>query len=315
MSIAKHRHAFTLVEMLVVFGIITTLMAITVPAVMKVREASHRASCANNLRQLALAMHHYHGDHEFFPCGQVGPYVPPVRGPYYGWGPTSTGWTFIAKLLPYFEQDQMFAQGRVPNGTLVQSGICDKRLQLLLCPSDNAYRAGPRTDAGNLTGFPVGLTNYKGVSGSNWGFDSGENKWFLTDWKHQGTNGSYDGLIENDGLLCRADIFRPPRFADVQDGLGNTFMLGEDIPEKNRWLSWPYANNCYGTCAIAPNQMNYDPFDWHNVWSFRSRHPHGLQFAFADGSVRFVKDSIKLDLYRALSTVRGGEVVDVSQIE
>jgi prepilin-type N-terminal cleavage/methylation domain-containing protein len=320
MSQSKSRCAFTLIELLVALAIITTLTAITVPAIMKVREASHRTICANNLRQIAIAIHNYHGDIHHFPFGQVGPYKKVPNSPYYGWGADSTGWSFLAIMLPYVEEDKLFAAGRVPQATLRQSGIADKKIKLFLCPSDNAFLAGPRSDSGNLQDFPVGNTNYKGVSGSNWGFDKGEDKWLATDWKHLGTNKSYDGLIENDGLLSRNDIFTGKFFASVQDGLSNTFMLGEDLPEKNRWLSWPYANGCYGTCAIPPNVKrpgggDYDPYDWHNVWSFRSRHPHGVQFAFADASVRFVIDSLDLDLYRAFATIAGGEVVDVSQLD
>jgi type II secretory pathway pseudopilin PulG len=186
MNLQRTRTALTLVELLVVIGIITTIMAITVPAIMKVREAAHRASCANNLRQIAIAIHHFHADHNRLPAGQVGPYKRVAGRPYYGWGANSTGWSFLAFLLPYIEEDKLFAQGRVPNATLAQGGICGKRIKSFLCPSDNAFLAGPRTDAGNLPGFPVGLTNYKGVSGSNWGFDSGEGKWIPTDWVHEG---------------------------------------------------------------------------------------------------------------------------------
>jgi prepilin-type processing-associated H-X9-DG protein len=101
---------------------------------------------------------------------------------------------------------------------------------------------------------------------------------------------------------------------DITDGTSNTFMIGEDVPSKNRWCSWPYANNAVGTCAIAPNARRpgggeYDPGDWQNVYSFRSRHSGGLQFAYADGSVHFVSNSIDLSVYRAMATIRGGEVV------
>jgi prepilin-type processing-associated H-X9-DG protein len=89
-------------------------------------------------------------------------------------------------------------------------------------------------------------------------------------------------------------------------------MLGEDVPAKNRWCSWPYANNAYGTCAIPPNVrgpagVEYDPLNWQNTWSFRSRHPGGLNFAYADASVHFVNDSLTLSVYRAMATIRGGE--------
>src|SRR5262249_6419611 len=100
----------------------------------------------------------------------------------------------------------------------------------------------------------------------------------------------------------------------IKDGTSNTFMVGEDVPTKNRHCSWPYSNNAVGTCGIPPNAKNaagveYSPSDWPNVYSFHSRHPNGLQFALADGSVRFVSDSIALPIYRALATAKGGETI------
>jgi prepilin-type processing-associated H-X9-DG protein len=83
---------------------------------------------------------------------------------------------------------------------------------------------------------------------------------------------------------------------------------------KNTHCAWPYANAAVGTCAIAPNARQLDgtefaPTDYANVFSFRSRHPGGLNFAHADGSVRFLSDAITLAVYRALATIQGGEVV------
>ncbi|MHB1424006.1 MAG: DUF1559 family PulG-like putative transporter [Gemmataceae bacterium] len=131
------------------------------------------------------------------------------------------------------------------------SDIAATRLVVFLCPSDTAYNAPPRTDIGNLEGFPVG-----------------------------------------------------------------NFLIDEDIPALNNWCSWPYATHANGTCAIPPNAVQangqpFDPNDWYNNHSFRSRHPNGLQFAFADGSVHFVTNAINLDLYRGLAAIQGGEVVNV----
>ena len=91
-------------------------------------------------------------------------------------------------------------------------------------------------------------------------------------------------------------------------------MVGEDIPAKNHWCSWPYANNANGTCAIPPNVKrkngtDYPKWDWQNNESFRSAHAGGLHFAYADGSVHFISDNINLALYRALATRKGREVV------
>ena len=106
------------------------------------------------------------------------------------------------------------------------------------------------------------------------------------------------------------DYERPRRKADVRDGLSNTFLLGEDVPRYDIYCSWPYANNVHSTCAIPPNYNEHaDPTDWPNVQSFRSEHAGGLHFALADGSLRFISNSIDLELYRALATIAGREVV------
>jgi prepilin-type N-terminal cleavage/methylation domain-containing protein/prepilin-type processing-associated H-X9-DG protein len=309
------RPGVTLLELLVVLAIIGTLVALLLPAVMRVREAASRASCANNLKQLALAAQMYNDASGRLPPGQIGPYQWPVPNqPYYGWGPSSYGWSWLSRILPFVEQDNLFKAGGIPNKTLAQSSIAADRIALFLCPSDTAYNAPPRTNTGNLEGFPVGNTNYKGVSGANWGYDSSQNLWFPTQWKHRGTNGSYDGLNHGDGALFRTDILSPRWLMDITDGLSNTFLIGEDIPDLNNWCSWPYATHAYGTCAIPPNarQPNgqpFDPNDWYNNHSFRSRHPGGLQFAYADGSIHFISNSIDLSIYRSMATISGGEAV------
>jgi prepilin-type N-terminal cleavage/methylation domain-containing protein len=317
MRAISQRSGLTLIETLVVIAIIGTLVGILLPAVVRVREAANRTSCANNLKQLALACHEYNDAFGRLPPGEIGPYQWAVPGqPYYGWGPDSYGWSWLSRILPLVDQANLFQMGGIPNKTLEQSGIAANRLAVFLCPSDGAYSAPPRTNTGNLVGFPVGNTNYKGVSGSNWGYDSSQNIWFPTFWKHQGVNGSFDGLNQGDGAMFRVDVLSPRRLLAITDGTSNTFLIGEDIPALNNWCSWPYATHAYGTCAIPPNavQANGQPFnanDWYNNHSFRSRHPSGLQFALADGSVHFVNNAINLDLYRALATIQGGEAVDV----
>lgn len=299
--------AFTLLELLVVLAIIGVLFGLLMSAVQRVRESAARAQCLNNLRQLALAMQDYHDSQGRFPPGQF-------LGPY-GKGPSSYGWSWLARLLPYVEQMNLYQQGRVPSQTLQASGIAAWQIKLFLCPSDGSSWSGPRSDAGNLMGFAVGQSNYKGVSGANWGADSSQG-WAVipTNWRNLGTNGSYDGLDNGDGIMFRSDYRIPTRMADIKDGSSNTFMLGEDIPALNEYCSWPYANNAYGTCAIPPNAKSpgggtFPSSDWPNTWSFRSRHPGGLNFAYADGSVHFIDNAIDLSVYRAMATVAGGEAV------
>lgn len=304
---SRKRHvAFTLLELLVVLAIIATLIALLLPAVQKVRASAARAACINNLRQLALAAHHYHDAQHRFPYNQF--------GNSFGAGPNSRAWSWLARLLPYVEQNNLYRQGRIPNSTLVQSGAIDRSVALFLCPSDESG-PGPRLNAGNLKGVPVGLTSYLGVSGANWGDDlQGIGPNFLTNWRNPGTNGSFDGHSNGDGIFFRTDYTRRLRLTDISDGTSNTFMIGEGVAAVSQWVSWPYANNSNATCAIPPNVKrpdgtDYPPWNWQNNESFRSRHPGGLHFAFADGSARFISDSIALPVYRGLATIRGGEVV------
>src|SRR5262245_589294 len=98
----KKRSGFTLIELLVVIAIIGVLIALMVPAVQKVRQAANRMSCANNLRQIALATHHFHDTHQKFPTGAR----PPV---FVGDRPTG-GTNLWVELLPYFEQDNLYKQ-------------------------------------------------------------------------------------------------------------------------------------------------------------------------------------------------------------
>jgi prepilin-type processing-associated H-X9-DG protein len=112
--------------------------------------------------------------------------------------------------------------------------------------------------------------------------------------------------------MYRSDILVRRNRSDVIDGLTNTLMIGEDVPQFDRWCSWPYSNNAYSTCAIPLNVRpvrgsNYAPSWWPNVQSFRSRHPGGGNFAWCDGSVRFMTDSIDLSVYRAAATIAGRE--------
>ena len=306
--VTSRRAAFTLIELLVVIAIIAILIALLVPAVQKVREASARAACQNNIKQLALGVHNYHDSRKRLPPnGRTNPTSAAEQGCC---GVNDTFWSWIARILPFIEQGNLYKQGNLDTSTLAASGILDRTFPTLFCPSDTAIQEKTRNDRADLGNRPVGLTNYKGVSGGNWG--DGEARWR----NPPGNNTSHDGIHFGNGLFYRSDARDKRRFAYITDGLSNTLMIGEDIPTRTLWSSWPYSNNAVGTCGIAPNAVapngtEYLPNNWPNNYSFRSRHPNGLNFALADGSVRFISDDINIKLYRDMASIRGGEVVTV----
>jgi prepilin-type N-terminal cleavage/methylation domain-containing protein/prepilin-type processing-associated H-X9-DG protein len=312
----KDRPAFTLIELLVVIAIIAILIGLLVPAVQQVRESASRSHCQNNLKQLALAVHTYHDTFKLFPHNGSRNFTTTGQSCC---GAGAPRWSWIARILPYIEQDPLFKLANVSDTTNLNANATVRAaltttIPVLICPSDNSIT--PRTNAANLSPMPVGITNYKGVSGGNWGNGEARWRWGVPNGPYSGPLGTADhsGLLNGNGIFFRADYLRRLRLPNIKDGTSNTFMIGEVIPDMDIHTSWPYNNNACATCGIGPNsrQVNgndYAPGDWPNVYSFRSRHPNGLQFAQADGSVRFVNQSIALASYRALCSINGGEVV------
>jgi prepilin-type N-terminal cleavage/methylation domain-containing protein/prepilin-type processing-associated H-X9-DG protein len=304
----RGRAAFTLIELLVVIAIIAILIGLLVPAVQKVREAAARTQCQNNLKQIILAAHNYHDQYKHFPGNSQN------EGGwdwnFQGTAKNPTSWSWLARLLPFIEQSPFYKQAGVEINTFAQSlSFLTTGMPVFFCPSDNSASISPSTNRANLQGQPMSTSNYKGVSGDCWAYGTYVNK---SNWG--------DGLTKGDGIFTRGNYRDPCTVFKIKDGTSNTFFCGEDIPEIDAHCCWFYANGSIGTCAIPPNIMKnpnnglpYDPYnDWPYIYSFRSRHAGGLNFAFADGSVRFVSDSIVLATYRALATIDGGEAVDSS---
>jgi prepilin-type N-terminal cleavage/methylation domain-containing protein len=320
MSVLRRRSAFTLIELLVVIAIIAILIGLLLPAVQKVREAAARAKCQNNLKQLGIAVHTYHDQFN--------------RTPYnfdpntYGYDDNSRSWSWMTQILPMIEQGNLYntavSNGSLatplstgtliagfpaaPNPTFNQlQSVHSTKINTYLCPSDPSGGQTSTNRANGSTAAGAGVTNYKGVSGSNWAWGS---------FTNVGPSGNINGLDAGDGMFYRSDIRRPLTLIGIIDGTSNTLMVGEDLPDRNTHCSWTRANYSVGTCSIPLNnglntgQPGFNnPNDWPNLYSFRSQHSGGANFAIADGGVRFVTSSIAIANYRAASTIRGGEVI------
>jgi prepilin-type N-terminal cleavage/methylation domain-containing protein/prepilin-type processing-associated H-X9-DG protein len=319
---------FTLIELLVVIAIIAILIGLLLPAVQKVREAAARMSCSNNIKQIAIGVHSYHDANGRFPYN---------GDPANGLGCCDTTnfryWSWMARILPYIEQDNVFRTYGMGNNPEPTQGSANGRalantfIKTYKCPSDTTpdLRTGIANYPSNVS---LASTSYKGVSGSHWthpGTAVSNNN----SWPNNVGPGMGDGVTGNpcgNGMFCREDNKRRLRMENITDGTSNTLMIGEDVGSLNIHNAWAYANGANGTCAIplnvggrpltvhsAPPNItpNVAPGQWPNVYSFRSLHPGGANFALADGSVRFVRQSINLANYRNACTHAGGEVTNL----
>ena len=331
MGTARQTRGFTLIELLVVIAIIAILIALLVPAVQKVRDAAARTQCINNLKQLGLAVHNYHDAYKVMPSNAANISFGWTTGDswvingvtYVGDSniPGAQAWSWIARILPYIEQGPLAENYNIPNGTMgqAQAGLATV-ITVLLCPADNTATANPATDWANISGISMGLTNYRGVSGSNWGYDNNlGTQAFATTFTtafpvaDPNPNQSFDGLDHGNGIFYRSDGNRKLSLLGITDGTSNTFMIGEDMHSFDQHCGgWAYPNYTNATCAI-PLNYNDGPAsgyaDWPNRYSFHSQHAGGGNFCFADGTVRFIEDNINLQTYRALATIAGNESV------
>lgn len=300
--------AFTLVELLVVVSIIGLLIMLLMPAIQSAREAARRGSCANNQKQVGVAIANYEGAFHKFPKGRLGC---DDKGYYWDAAVCSpdltaeekTGASGFVDLLPQLEQQAVYDMLDVAHGGLWNRNIADvgwysnpqkswgvmKRLQVFVCPSDDSE--------------PISRVYYPPILAATGSYA------FCN-----GSLGPQDpaGAVKygNDGLFLYV-IQRKAK--QVEDGLSNTLMLGEvklaDTQESSNTWTYTLANaDCLRSTA---NPLNTQPGAGHvdlgrRNGAFGSQHPAGAVFAFADGHVDFLADDIEFRLYQDLSTIAVG---------
>jgi prepilin-type N-terminal cleavage/methylation domain-containing protein/prepilin-type processing-associated H-X9-DG protein len=309
MRTPSRRVAFTLIELLVVIAIIAVLVGLLLPAVQKVREAASRMKCQNNLKQIALAAHNYHVTHQVFPYATLD---------YQPGDSTATYVTGFILILPFLEQDNVARRWnaqlpRNDSSTEESLGYSNASLQQKLIPTYVCPTMTPPT--GPLGGAENrAYCSYLFCSGS-------PDAQLFTYWSFFGLSQQpvYDGVvipINNPARTPATTNKSPVSIAAITDGTSNTFLSGETdfepqgVPSTNLGGVWAYGYIGYSWGTT------FNPFNKHDNTStvygaFRSQHSGGGNFALADGSVRFVGDSLDRDVYRAMSTRAGGEVVDL----
>ena len=308
MPVRSRRKAFTLIELLVVIAIIAILIALLVPAVQKVREAASRMTCQNNMKQLGLATHGYHDTYKRLPITET------REGAY---APTSAKRRcWMVHILPFVEQSARFNKidmNRTQLDTTVNAtgvsnrAVIQENIPLYLCPSDGES-ATPRPRTDDASGVTLALTNYAGCVGDHRN-GAGTGFQFPGGAYYDYGNGSTNASITR-GVMSRYSW--SAKFAEVSDGLSNTYFVGEVVPSWCNWEDWGFQN--FATTAFPVNHRNTDfargalgPGDASNCITFRSLHTGGANFLFGDGAVRFITDSIDYTTYRALASRNGGE--------
>ena len=295
------RHAFTLVELLVVITIIGMLVALLLPAVQAAREAARRASCTNNMRQIGIGLHMYHDEHRCLPMGWHA--VDTATGKPYALG--EPGWGWAAEILPYIEQDNVKKNLVHTDLSITASENEEGRstaIALFRCPSDIGNSTftwvpdEPPAGGGDPVTPLLATANYVGVYGTTDLHECGE--------APIGRQAKSNGVFFHNSTVC---------FADIRDGLSNTFIVGERSSnlEYSTWVGAPAGDECapgliLGSASYPPNSQTDD------IHNFSSNHPSGTHFVLGDGSVRLVSQSIDRSLYHALVTRAGNEVADLS---
>jgi prepilin-type N-terminal cleavage/methylation domain-containing protein/prepilin-type processing-associated H-X9-DG protein len=294
LSPQRRRSGFTLIELLVVMAIIAVLIALLLPAVQAAREAARRCQCVNNLVQINIAIQNYESSHEMLPPGVVNP-----SGPISS-TPTGYHMSWMTQILPYLEQKNAFKKLNFKDGAydITNATVRKHVIGSFLCPSDSFFGGGK-------------------IAGNNYAAC------------HNDVEAPIDAT--NKGVFF---LNSRVRFDDITDGSAFTIFVGEKLggTADLGWMSGTRgtlrntgsAINRANAGAVIGNPSEDDEEDDAErpkpvntgessqvlqVGGFGSRHPGGSNFAFGDGSVRFIRASVNPKVFRHLGNRADGELV------
>jgi prepilin-type N-terminal cleavage/methylation domain-containing protein/prepilin-type processing-associated H-X9-DG protein len=330
---------FTLIELLVVIAIIAVLIALLLPAVQAAREAARRSQCVNNMKQIGLAIANYESSIGCIVSGYIsssvplGPFGVPGYDPDPQTGDGGPGWGWLALLLPQIEQAPLYNAINVNLPTWVaQNGtVVAVQLSVYNCPSANNPTPICRMVDANQNLLPVANQAF---ARANYQYNMGWNDTSIVP-----ANTNYDDSIKG----CNGPIYRNSRitYAGVTDGLSNSVFAGEKATylADATWVGIipgyrHFAYNAFASAGTGGLNVNYDypgailaahsgpslyesPMVIHppnsplgHTDEMYSLHPGGANVLMGDGSVRFIKQSINLLAWQALSSRAVGEVIN-----